>query len=97
MNRLTKKICLVLISSSLAMHGCGHGPDPEEKTEEPGNQSHSRSSHGHHTFIPWGVGRSGPVVSPSGSPSPGAGASSHFTSSGSARGGFGTTAHGGGS
>ena len=101
MNRLTKQISLVLISSSLILHGCHREPlDEEKKRDEttPGTWSTGSGSHYFHTgphFYHYG-GSGAPRVGSS----PGVG--SHVGSSsgvrsgigGSTRGGFGGSAHG---
>jgi hypothetical protein len=80
MNRLTQHIGLVLISSSLILHGCVRAPDEEKKDQL------SPGFHGVHSYP--GVGRT-----PSGSQTgvtPGA----QPSSTGSVRGGFGASSQG---
>ena len=95
MNRLTKHISLVLISSSLVLHGCAE-PDDEDQPQQPAPPGSSGSTglphgqsgyHGGSHF--WGVPHSG-----WGSGSRGTGPSS---TGGSSRGGFGGSSHGAGS
>jgi hypothetical protein len=118
-NRLTQHIGLVLISSSLVLHGChrpamedkkrvviaGQQPAEKEKEELQANQppgstatgssgAHHGGYHGGHLF------RRGVTAAPlfRSTPSPSAarssGFSSHPSSAGSVRGGFGGSAHG---
>ncbi len=105
MNRLTKKISLVLISSSLILHGCHRSPVDEEKKREdektggawttgPGGHYVHTGPHFYH-FGSQGASRVG-----SSSCFRSGGGSSSGTRSGiggSARGGFGGSAHGVGS
>ena len=98
MNRLTKQISLVLISSSLVLHGCYSDPVEEEKKKEeekfastpgsPGTPNSTSGGHYHHWgphFFYGGSGISSRV-----------GSSTGFRSSAgsSVRGGFGGSAHG---
>ncbi len=93
MNRLTKSIGLVLIASSLGLHGCANEPDDDDRRDNPQN-SPSGTSQGWHHYGGSGfvtrtsVTRSVPV-------SGGFGSLAH--PGGSVRGGFGGSAHGGGS
>jgi hypothetical protein len=107
-NRLTKRICLVLISSSLVLHGCGRSLTEEEKKEKEEEQPAAAagpgtgSTHGFHPgFHPGYYG--GPLF-PSRTTGVGTG-TSHFSgtsgspgsrpgASVSTRGGFGASAHG---
>lgn len=106
MNRLTKKISLVLISSSLAMHGCYQEPKTpeEEKRDEQGQNASGSGASGHrsHTsfwpiFLGGGRGSGGTSVSPSTRSGFRSGGASHGSVGGSSRGGFGSSAHGVGS
>ncbi len=97
MNRLTKQISLVLVSSSLVLHGCHSEPVAEaEKTEEekaaaagPAGQG-STSGHPHH----WGPHFFHGSRGISSSPGARSSAGSRFSAGGSTRGGFGASAHG---
>jgi hypothetical protein len=84
-NKLTKKIALVLISSSLLISGCRRPPDDEDQDDQQA-QAHSSGWHGggHGVFVP-AMGRTG--ASQSGTSTGSASVSS------SARGGFGATGH----
>ena len=101
-NRLTKQISLVLISSSLILHGCY---EPEKKEDDPENPQPapagagagtSNAAHHHHPggwFFGWpSRGSYGSSVGSSRSGSSGFHGSS--ISGGSSRGGFGASAHG---
>ena len=98
MDRLTKRIALVLVSSSLAMFGCTSQQEAEKDQftghpsgtgSLPGTGSHSTHSptysHGWFNFF----GGSGSSFR--------SGGSSFSSHGGSSRGGFGASAHGGGS
>ena len=90
MNRLTKQISLVLISSSLILHGCQQPPDKDERKDgnAPASYGAGYSYHGGgYHFFPFF--HSGGVSSVSG------GRTGAISSS--ARGGFGSSAHGVGS
>jgi hypothetical protein len=98
-NRLTKQISLVLISSSLILHGCYSDPLDEEKKKEeekqaaaaPGTPGGSHGiPHGHyHRSTPFFFHSGGSRPSPTGSSS-----GVRSTAGSSARGGFGGAAHG---
>jgi hypothetical protein len=107
-NRLTKQICLVLISSSLVLHGCGRSLTEEEKKKRQDEQAaaaggpSSGSTYGYHPGFHWGY-FGGPRF-PSGATGVGVG-TSHFSGTGtspggrsaagaSVHGGFGATGHG---
>jgi hypothetical protein len=99
-NRLTKHISLVLISSSLILHGCHSEPTDEEKKGEnapsvtPGTAG--SGSHYYHSgphFFHTGGYRSGTSVS-SGSSRSGSSTGTHSSAGSSSRGGFGGSAHG---
>ena len=100
MNRLTKHISLVLISSSLILHGCHSEPIDDEKKDEnarsvaPGTTGSGGHYHrsGPHFFHSGGY-RSGTSVS-SGSSRPGSSTGTRSSAGSSARGGFGGSAHG---
>jgi hypothetical protein len=103
-NRLTKKISLVLISSSLVLHGCHTETLEEEKKKEEEKQAAAAGtpgtshgvSHGHyHRSTPFffhsgSSPRSSTGFSSGSSPSSGA----RSTAGSSARGGFGGSGHG---
>ena len=108
MNRLTKQIGLVLISSSLVLLGCSEPEDPE-LAENPNSQnpysdasnstwnSSGSSYHGGYSGSPGGY-RPGLSMAPAGGPGFRSGGSSFSSySGGSIRGGFGASAHGAGS
>jgi hypothetical protein len=90
MNRLTKHISLVLISSSLILHGCEQPRDKEEQKDKNSPTSSTGGGHSSYTggshYIPF-VHSSG--YGASGISSGRSGAVSSFS-----RGGFGSSAHG---
>lgn len=105
MNRLTKQVNLVLISSSLVLHGCRgwheeeQKGDPQRQLQQTGTQGTQNRTHtSHHTrFFPFFGGSSRSSVSPgvhSGIRSGGSSSTSRSSVGGSARGGFGASAHG---
>jgi hypothetical protein len=83
MSNLTKQIRLILISSSLVLHGC-HPPRDDRQKDRPQDQWTGSGGHsfyvGHYGGGGWG-GRAG----------------GRSGASGSVRGGFGASAHGAGS
>ncbi len=94
MNRLTKQIQLVLISSSLVLAGCAKDCEEEKQDQTPQQTTGSSSgSHGGHTgFHHYPVFIHGPAARPGTG-----GAGGHSSIGGSTRGGFGASAHGVGS
>ena len=111
MNRLTKRISLVLIPSSLLLHGC-EGPeepnptqnDPQATSSDTPVDSSGRYGgyHGGHSAGSWWWSTGRTATRPSfnggmGAPGFHGGAGSSVHAGGSARGGFGGSAHGGGS
>jgi len=101
MNRLTRQISLVLISSSLFLYGCAdqEGPrDEKDRENQPGGGTSHPSHHtGGHSggWFPmfWGgSSRSTGIRSGSHTSSSSSSSSSHV--GGSSRGGFGGSAHG---
>jgi hypothetical protein len=107
-NRLTKEIGLVLISSSLVLHGCSRPEEPDlVQNPNPQNRPSGTSSntwHSHPSHVPFYHGgyygssggyRPGSSMGSSGIAGSAAGASSVSShAGGSARGGFGATGHG---
>jgi hypothetical protein len=97
MDRLTKKISLVLISSSLFLYGCRH--DERDKSNDPNSPGGYSSGGGHgyphagHYYGGSGPGTHGVFVHSSSSGSWGSGGRGTSVG-GSARGGFGASAHG---
>jgi hypothetical protein len=90
MNRFTKQISLVLISSSLILHGCEEQPEKDQKKDGNSPASSSGSSHAYH-----GVGSHYvPVFHSTGSGISSMSGRSSGSISSSSRGGFGSTAHG---
>lgn len=106
MNRLTKNISLVLISSSLALYGCqppaSKPLDKSTNDDQPGspsttsNGSRSQPSSPHHGshVVPhvWGPSQASGLHSRPSSSGPSS--AGHSSSVSSARGGFGSSAHG---
>jgi hypothetical protein len=92
MDRLTKSIGLVLIASSLGLHGCSNEPNDENLRNDPQGRSTGSGSHvygSHHGG--YGGGYYGGYHG-------GGWLGALFGHAGpSARGGFGGSAHGGGS
>jgi hypothetical protein len=93
-NRLTKHISLVLISSSLVLHGCHSRTLDEEKKREDGKTPAGGT---------WGTGTGGHYIPTgphfyhfggSGSSRVGSSPGGGSAAGGSARGGFGGSAHG---
>lgn len=100
MNRITKKISLVLISSSLILHGCHSEPLEEEKKEEEKQAAAAsgttayHGSHGHyHRSTPFFFHSGGSSRTSTGFQS-GSSPGVHSTAGSSARGGFGGSSHG---
>ncbi len=83
-NRLSKEVGLVLISSSLFLAGCRRPQDKDRKDDAncPGQSSGWHGSGGHWGTYPY-MGRSGAGI----------GGAASGVAAGSARGGFGATGH----
>ena len=79
MNRLTRSIGLVLIASSLGLHGCSNDENDDDRKDDRQNWPSGTSSRGWQYY---GGGHLGSDFGHAGT---------------SARGGFGASAHGGGS
>ena len=112
MNRLTKQICLVLISSSLVLHGCHRSLTDEEKKKEEEQAGAAAgtgtgSTYGYHSGYHPGFYHGyygGPLfhsgTTGAGTPHISGGSGSRGSASGtsaSVHGGFGGSAHGVGS
>jgi hypothetical protein len=98
-NRLTKQISLVLISSSLVLHGC-HSETPEEELKKEGEKTLAGAPgttgyHGghYHRATPFLV-HSGSSGSSRVGASSGTGSGARSGAGVSARGGFGGSSHG---
>lgn len=97
MNRLTRQISLVLISSSLFLYGCADQEGPRDEKDRENQPGGGAAHHSHHSggWFPmfWGSSnRSTGIRSGSHTRSSSSSGSSHV--GGSSRGGFGGSAHG---